>query len=100
MACLKVQGPNYIRVIAEGADGNVRGMLPTERIVGSVMKCGPQDADYDLDSWITSEGFMIGNIIKSVTSAVGIKQCLACRGRQINYNRKGLEFQQRIKDLF
>lgn len=100
MACLKVQGPNYIRVIPEGLDGNVRGVLPTERIIGAVMQCGPDDAAYDLESWLTSEGLMVGNIIKSVATAIGIKQCLACKGRQKRYNRKGLEIQKVIKDLF
>lgn len=100
MACLKVQGPNYIRLIAEGPDGNVRGMRPNEVILGSVMGCGPNSVSYDLDSLITPDGLMIGNIIKKVTSAVGIKQCLRCKGRQQRYNQKGIELQQRVKDLF
>ena len=100
MACLKVQGPNYIRLIAEGDDGNVRGMRLGEVIIGSVMECGPQSVSYDLDSLITQDGLMVGNIIKAVTNKLGIKQCLACKGRQWHYNQKGLEIQNRIKDIF
>lgn len=100
MPCLKVQGPNYIRVIPEGPDGNVRGMLPTERIVGVEPLCGPYDPTLDFESLIGPEGVMIGNVIKKVTNAVGIKQCLSCRQRQHRYNQRGLKIQRAIKDLF
>ena len=100
MPCLKVQGPNYIRLIAEGPDRNVRGVRPGEVILGAVMNCGPNAISYDLDSLITTEGLMIGNIIKAVTNKLGIKQCLSCKGRQQRFNQKGIEFQRKIKDLF
>lgn len=104
MACLRVKGPNYIRVIPESPDGNVRGMLPTEEIIGTTMLCGPYDATYsaayDLDSLITPEGVMVGNIIKKVTNVVGLKQCLACTGRQVRYNAKGLAIQKKIRNIF
>jgi len=99
MACLKVQGPNYIRVIAEAHDKNVRGVLPTERIIGSIMDCGPQDPPEDFDSLVTPEGLMFGNAVKRLTNALGIKQCLQCKGRQRALNEKGLAIQKKLKDL-
>ena len=102
MACLKVTGPYGPRLIAESPDGNVHGVRPGETIVGSEMACGPQaiGIQYDFDSLITPEGLMIGNVIKKVTTALGISHCLACHQRQQRYNQKGLEIQQHIKDLF
>jgi len=99
MACLKVQGPNYIRIIAESHDKNVRGVLPTEKIIGSIMDCGPQDPPEDFDSLVTYEGLMLGNVVKKVTNALGIKQCLACKGRQRALNEKGLALQRKLRDL-
>jgi len=103
MACLRVRGPLGERLLAEGSDGNVRGMWPGESIIGVVMDCGPytvNDAALDLDHVVTQDGFMVGNVIKKVTKALGMKQCMACQGRQIRYNQRGLELQQKIKDLF
>ena len=102
MACLKVKGPNGERLIPESPDGNIHGMMQGEVIIGPVWDCGPQmlgDAPLDLQSVFTSEGFMLGNAIKKVTRAIGIKQCLACKGRQRNYNEKGIAIQQALKKL-
>lgn len=100
MACLKVQGPNYQRLIPEDHDGNVRGVMPHETVIGAEMNCGPHDIDYDYESVITPAGFMIGNAIKKVTNAVGIKQCMSCKGRQRKYNDVGIEVQQKVKEFF
>lgn len=99
MACLKVMSLRGMRVLPEGPDGNVRGMLPDERIVGVDMDCAQLPAD-NLSDIFTSEGLMIGNLIKKVTNTLGIKQCMSCKGRQYRYNQKGLELQRKIKDLF
>lgn len=102
MACLKVKGPAGIRLLPESADGNVHGMQKGEVIVEAVWDCGPQmlgDNALDLESVITSDGFMVGNAIKKVTRALGFNHCMACTGRQIRYNEKGLEIQQAIKKL-
>jgi hypothetical protein len=45
----------------------------------------------------TKEGFMLGNAIKKVTSALGIRQCMACKGRQRDYNEKGIAIQRKLK---
>ena len=100
MACLRVRSERGIRLIPESPDGNVHGMLPDEVIAGVVMECGPTLIIDNLDALVTPEGLMVGNIIKRVTSAVGIKQCLACKGRQRDLNQRGLAIQQKIKDLF
>jgi len=100
MACLKVQSVRGIRLIPESSDGNVRGQLRDEVIVGAVMDCGPNSLGYDLNALVTPDGLMVGNLIKKVTNAIGIKQCLSCKGRQQHYNRVGLAVQQKIKDLF
>lgn len=49
---------------------------------------------------ITPEGVMIGNVVKRITSALGIKQCMKCRRRQERFNDRGLAIQQKIKDFF
>lgn len=102
MACLKVTGPYGERILPESADGNVHGVMLGEQIIGAVWDCGPQmlgDAANDYEHIFTSEGFMLGNAIKKVTHAIGIKQCLACKGRQRRYNEKGIAIQQAIKKL-
>ena len=103
MACLKVTGPYGARLLPESADGNVHGMRKGEVIVEPVWDCGPQmlgDSTMDLEHVFTSEGFMLGNAIKKVTHAVGITQCMSCRGRQQRYNEKGIEIQQALKKVF
>jgi hypothetical protein len=96
MACLKVISARGIRVLAEGRDGNIRGKLPDERILGVDFRCNAQSQD-DLTSLITEDGIMVGNVIKAVTTALGIKQCLACKGRQRAYNQRGLDLQRKVK---
>ena len=54
----------------------------------------------NLDNLFTADGFMVGNAVKKVATALGFKQCLACKGRQRAYNEKGLALQQKIKELF
>ena len=102
MACLKVTGPYGERILPESPDGNVHGLLKGEQIVEAVWDCGPQmlqDAAMDLEHVFTPAGFMLGNAIKKVTHALGINQCMACRGRQRRYNEKGIEIQQALKKL-
>ena len=78
-------------------------LLPGEYIVEGMIDwhCGAQ-ADFDkamqLEKIWTSDGLMVGNVIKKVTTFLRIPQCMACRGRQIAYNRRGLEIQAKIKD--
>ena len=95
MACLFIKGPRSLRVITQDTNGGFRYSLqPGE--VAVVRPCKfSQDEAQDLESIWTSDGIMIGNIIKKVTTALGIKQCLACKGRQRALNRKGLEIQKR-----
>lgn len=54
----------------------------------------------DYEHVITAEGFMLGNAIKKVTHALGIKQCLRCKGRQHQYNERGIRIQQALKRVF
>ena len=84
-----LRGPDGDRRVM---DGEVFRFKPGEYVVGSVA-ANLQDA-------MTSDGIMVGNIIKKVTTALGIKQCLKCKGRQIRYNEKGLEIQQKVKRWF
>ena len=97
MACLKVISARGMRIIPESVDGNVRGMLPDEKIVGVDMLCAPVAIDNFTDIF-TSEGVMVGNLIKRATNALGIKQCLSCKGRQQRYNTRGLAIQKRVKN--
>ena len=102
MACLKVTGPYGERLLPESPDGNVHGMKKGEVIVAAVWDCGPQmlqDAVMDLEHVFTPAGFMLGNAIKKVTCAVGITQCMACKGRQRSYNETGIAIQQALKKL-
>lgn len=73
-------------------EGAVFRFRPGEYVVGSVGD--------DLTSLVTSDGIMLGNIVKKVTSALGIKQCLKCKGRQRQWNDKGLEIQEKLKGMF
>lgn len=100
MACLKVMNADgVLRMIPESPDGNCYGKLPREVIVGVDYDCGATPLD-DLRSLVTAEGVMVGNIVKAITTKLGIKQCLACKGRQRQLNIRGLNLQQKIKDLF
>lgn len=100
MACLKVLSANGVmRVLAEGPDGNVRGMRPGERIIGVDYACDEKPVD-NLTAIFTSEGLMLGNLIKAVTDAVGIKQCGGCKGRQRGLNSAGLRLQDKIRSIF
>ena len=100
MACLKIQRGNTIIVLPEASDLNIRGMIAGDRIIGTDMRCGEILPYDDLDSLLTSDGLMVGNLVKAVTNKLGIKQCLACKGRQRNLNARGLKLQQKLKDLF
>ena len=95
MACLKVMSVRGLRVIPEAPDGNCYGKLLDEVIVGVDFNCAGNPVD-DLNSIFTDEGLMIGNLVKKVTTAIGIKQCLSCRGRQQRLNLKGLELQRKL----
>lgn len=96
MACIVLKGPLGTRKVAE----NQPYRLGTdEAIFGVDWACNMQSAD-DLESLFTKDGFLFGNIMKKVATAMGFKQCLACRGRQQSWNRAGLELQQKIKDIF
>ena len=96
MACLEIQhSSGTISAVAENTPYG-----PEWKFTGRILRdCNPTALD-DLHSWWTSEGIMVGNVVKSVTNAVGIKQCLSCKGRQQRLNEKGLELQQKLKDLF
>ena len=54
---------------------------------------------YNLTNFITKDGILFGNVIKKVTTAFGIKHCLKCKGRQLRYNEKGLELQQKLREM-
>ena len=102
MACLKVKGPHGERFLPESTDGNVHGMKPGEVIVAAIWDCGPLqlgDTAMDFEHVFTSEGFMVGNAIKKVTHALGVKQCMACKGRQRAYNERGINIQRALKKL-
>jgi len=58
------------------------------------------DGSDNFNDIITDQGILVGNVIKKVTSALGIKQCLKCKGRQRRYNEKGLELQQKVRAWF
>lgn len=100
MACLKIQRGNTIIVLPESPDLNVRGMIAGDKIIGTDMQCGEILTYDDLESLVTSDGLMVGNLVKAVTNKLGIKQCLACKGRQRNLNARGLQLQKKLKDLF
>lgn len=99
MACFTLRGPNGDRKVAENE--NYR-LSPGEAIVPGLIdwNCDGHNHSNDLESIISDEGFMLGNAIKKVTHAVGITQCMKCKGRQRRYNDAGLVIQQKIKDIF
>jgi hypothetical protein len=96
MACLKVlRGDKYL-ILAEGDDKLVRGTKKGDIIKEVLWNCGPNPISDDV---FTPQGLMVGNLVKKVTAAVGIKQCFRCRGRQRRWNKRGLEVQQKVKAL-
>ena len=92
MACLRVRSARGVRLIPEGSDGNVRGRLPDEVIMGVVWDCGPRAGE----NVLTPEGLMVGNLVKKVATALGIKQCFRCKRRQQRWNAAGLKLQQKL----
>lgn len=95
MPCLFIKGAHSLRVITQDENGGFRYSL-REGEVAVVRPCKFSDGEAaDLDSIWSSDGLMIGNLVKKVTTAIGIKQCLQCKGRQQSWNSKGLELQKR-----
>ena len=95
MACLFIKGPHTFRIITSDTNGGFRYSL-TEGEVAVVRPCKfSRDEDSDLDSIWSSDGLMVGNLIKKVTTALHFKHCLKCTGRQIRLNQRGLELQKR-----
>lgn len=97
MACIKWQKP----------DGREYWVLENVQHVptpGSIntgvvdWACNERSTD-NLRDVFTEDGFMLGNAVKKVTTALGIKQCLACAGRQRRFNQWGIEIQQKVKSL-
>lgn len=97
MACVIIQYPDGTRRSYQ--ENENRAYVPGEQVVDVDYFCDPHAID-NLQDWIVPEGLLVGNIIKSVTKAIGMKQCMACKGRQHDYNKRGLEIQQRIKEHF
>jgi len=97
MACYLVKYPNG--QVLKFAENQNRRFIPGEQIVGIDWSCNASSSD-NLTDLFTEDGFMLGNAVKKVASALGFKQCMGCRGRQQAYNNKGLALQQKIKDLF
>ena len=93
MACLRVKSARGVRLIPEGPDGNVRGRMADEVIMGVVWDCGPHPIT---EKVFTQDGLMVGNLIKKVTTALGIKQCFKCKRRQQRWNAKGLAIQKKL----
>ena len=95
MACLFIKGANTFRIITQDNNGGFRYSL-TEGEVAVVRPCKfSKDEAGDLDSIWSSDGLMIGNLIKKVTTVLHIKHCLRCTGRQVQLNKRGLELQKR-----
>ena len=93
-----LKGPLGERWIKEGE--NFR-FLPGEMVVedekgNSIIRGG----SFNLQDSFTRDGLLIGNVIKNITSALGIKTCLKCKQRQLRYNQRGLKLQAKIKRLF
>jgi len=96
MACIILKGPFGERRVLE----NQPYRLGTdESIAGVDWTCAANPAD-NMNDLVTDDGFMVGNAIKKVTTALGMTQCMACRGRQQRYNQRGLELQQKVKEFF
>ena len=92
-----LKGPLGERWIKEGE--NFR-FLPGEVVAedekgNSIIRGG----SFNLQDSFTGDGLLIGNVIKKVATSLGIKQCLKCKQRQLRYNQKGLEIQQKIKKV-
>lgn len=96
MACIILKGPLGERRVLEGHPYRLDA---GEAIAGVDWTCAANPAD-DTERVFTASGFMVGNAIKKVTHALGMTQCMACRGRQQRYNQRGLEIQQKLKGLF
>ena len=96
MACIILRGPLGERRVLE----NHPYQLGTdEHIAGVDWTCAANPAD-NMEDLVTDAGFMVGNAIKKVTNALGMRQCMACRGRQQRFNQRGLELQQKMKEIF
>ena len=95
MACLFIKGPHTFRIITQDTNGGFRYSLqPGE--VAAVRPCKfSKDEASDLESIFTSDGLMLGNLVKKVTTALHLKHCLRCTGRQIRLNQRGLELQKK-----
>lgn len=96
-----LKGPLGERWIKEGE--NFR-FLPGEVVAedekgNSIIRGGSFNLQDNLQDSFTGDGLLIGNVIKNLTSALGIRQCLKCKQRQLRYNQKGLEIQQKIKKV-
>lgn len=102
MACFLLKGPRGERW--QAAERPYR-LYPGEAIVPGRVKynCGPQDTTYapedNFESVWGDEGLLLGNVVKKVTTALHIKQCEPCKGRQHRWNRRGLEWQRKLKEL-
>ena len=89
-----LRSPNGERWVAEGQPFR---FLDGEKIVEDQLGNTILRGGNDLTSISNSDGLLIGNIIKKITNSLGIKQCLKCKQRQLHYNRRGLEIQEKIK---
>lgn len=96
MACIILKGPLGERRVQENQPYRLGS---DEAIAGVDWNCAAQSLD-NLDSIFSKDGVLVGNLVKKVASALGFKQCLACKGRQQRWNATGLELQQKVKDIF
>lgn len=96
MACVrfKLPGGIHIWVPENRAWSPPPGTINTGEVSWD---CAPLTTD-NLDSIITTDGLMVGNLVKAITNKLGIKQCLSCKGRQRKLNEKGLAVQRAIKN--
>lgn len=98
MACVKWKiGETTYWASTDVPYSHPRGAVNTGEILWD---CGSQVNQVNLTDVFTDDGFMVGNAIKKITSALGMTQCLSCSQRQQKYNRAGLAIQQKLKDLF
>lgn len=97
--CLYIKGPTRLAVMTELPEGGFRYKL-AEGEVAVVRPCSfgfPLQEEWTTSQLMTSEGYiLVGNLIKQLTTKLGIKHCLKCRGRQYRYNRAGIEFQKKL----
>lgn len=96
MACIILKGPLGERRVQENQPYRLGS---DEAIAGVDWNCAAQSLD-NLDSVFSEDGVLVGNFVKKVATALGFKQCLACKGRQQSWNQIGLKLQQKIKDIF